>query len=209
MSFKSFVVLAAIAVVAMVFLVPLSSRWGVVKVRPERHDEEHASSRAPSSSDPREPRPDAAASVRVPCTAEAPLPAAALGVGKATDTLPTARVQPALPWRADERVLEFYLSLLESIERLEQQKADPAFHWGPTSADSLLVSKIVRQLTEGQRFWYLGPKESMPLYSNRDMTNSRFHATEVGGLSIVFEMTSWEFPEVFESRAARLASLRK
>lgn len=100
---------------------------------------------------------------------------------------------------ADASIAHVHARLVERVKRLESDSANG----GRTSAaqkDGLAVDKAAMKLIEAQRYWYLGPAEQMPAYLHLNTRSTRFWSTSTkDGRVIVLEMTSYEFPEVFEN----------
>lgn len=117
----------------------------------------------------------------------------------ATDQ-PTSSVAAAsAPTIADASIARVHSRLAERVKR---QQSDSA-NGGKTSAaqkDGLAVDKAAIKLIEAQRYWYLGPAEQTPAYLHLNTRSTRFWSTSTkDGRVIVLEMTSYEFPEVFEN----------
>ena len=117
---------------------------------------------------------------------------ALIGVTAPTD----AGIPQTITTLKDAAVLDYYKLQLSVIQNLEQ-KLRTGQTLSPAAKDNLAITRAVKVLMEQQRFWYLGPKATVPQYSQS--FNTRYICTALGGTGMVFELTRGEFPDVFEN----------
>jgi hypothetical protein len=108
-------------------------------------------------------------------------------------------VSASSPRIADAFVAKVHDRLSERTKTAESNVANGG-QLTASQKDGLAVDKAVLKLIEAQRYWYLGPAEQTPAYLHLNTRSTRFWSTSTkDGRVMVLEMTSYEFPEVFEN----------
>lgn len=74
--------------------------------------------------------------------------------------------------------------------------------------DKVAIIEASRVCVKQQRYYYLGPQETMPAYTHLQTAHTRYIATVIQGHGVIIELTRGEFPDVFE-HYARSASADK